>query len=341
MTTFPDAVSRMLAALGQGLRRATASTPGSWLDGRFPDGHDAFLTAPWPGQARDYRLYLPRGYAAGSRLPLVVMLHGCDQDAASFAAGTGVDRLADEEGFLVLCPEQNSAINPGRCWNWFDAASQRGEGDTAVLAGLVRQVRTAYGADPRRVYVAGLSAGGAMAAILASCHPGLFAAAAAHSGLPYGAARSPWDAVAAMRSGPSTDPRESARHAWKQGGHLREPMPFMVIHGSADPVVHPVNADKLVEQFLWLNHFALGDGAGALPVPRTSSHAGDGDARGYRLREYRLDGTVVLQACIVEGMEHAWSGGDAEWDFGDPGGPDASRLIWEFFRRCSRRTPAP
>ncbi|HET9700367.1 MAG TPA: PHB depolymerase family esterase [Burkholderiales bacterium] len=311
---------------------------GRWTDGSHRSWKGFLVHAPLVWPSREYRLYLPDGIPEQQPAPLVVMLHGCKQDPDAFAAGTRMNRLADRHGFLVLYPRQSPLQNAQHCWNWFDAASQRGWGEAAIIAGMVEAVAKRHPVDRRRVYVAGLSAGGAMTSILAACHAGLFAAAAIHSGVAYKAAASPWTALSALEKGGGTPPAEAGRDAWKCSGAGRLAMPVIVIQGEADERVRPVNAGQIVEVFAQMNDLADdgrdNDSVNARATSaRTEAVPG---GRSYLVREYSAGGRTLIKEYRVQGMAHAWSGGDESQPYNDRFGPDASALIWEFFSRHTR-----
>jgi poly(hydroxyalkanoate) depolymerase family esterase len=287
--------------LRQHPRPATPDAPGTFLEGEFGNA----------AGTRRYRLYVPARAAAGPR-PLVVMLHGCQQDAGDFAAGTAMNRLAEEENCLVLYPEQDRGANGSNCWNWFDAAHQRhGEGEPSLIADMTREIIRTHGADPRRVYVAGLSAGGAMAAVMGAAYPELYAAVGVHSGLPVGAARDLMSGLHAMKG-----TSKGKRHAT-----LRRRVPLIVIHGDQDAVVHPSNGEALFHQF---TH------DGKLSEIEDSGTTGSG--RGYT-RTTALDdaGKVAAEYWVVHGAGHAWAGGSPAGSYTDGAGPDASAEMLRFF----------
>ncbi len=308
-----------------------------FLVGRFHDSH-APARFGLPVLAHlGYRLYLPSGSSSADSLPLIVMLHGCNQNALSFAEGTHMNTLAEEGRFAVLYPEQSKRANPLHCWNWFESASLAGEGEAALLARLIDQVTERRPIDARRVHVVGMSAGGAMACILAVRHSRLFAGCAIHSGLMYCAAHSPTQALAAMRSGTSAAAIDKARTLAFQAHEPEIMVPTLVIHGDRDTTVSPMNADQIIEQ-LKERAESIDSSAGALSATRERRM--DSGNRTYRQQDYTQQGRLVLRKIIVEGLGHAWSGGDARFEFNDAAGPDAGRLILDFVRRYQReRSP--
>ena len=257
---------------------------------------------------RRYKLYTPPA-AAGRSLPLVVMLHGCTQDPDDFAAGTAMNQRAREQGFFVLYPAQAAEANPQRCWNWFKHNhQQRGRGEPAVLAGMAQAVVKQHSIDPHRVYIAGLSAGGAMAAIVAASYPEIFAAVGVHSGLPHGAASNLAEALAAMQGGGT-------------GSGARSAVPTIVFHGDQDRTVHPRNGEQVIA--------AVRAGAAA---PDRVEQGACALGRRYTRRVHPSDaGNAAAEHWLVHGAGHAWSGGQAEGSYTDAKGPDASREMLRFF----------
>jgi poly(hydroxyalkanoate) depolymerase family esterase len=267
---------------------------------------------------RAYKLYVPASLAGAGgsspAVPLVVMLHGCTQSPDDFAAGTGMNALAEERGFLVAYPEQPNTANPSRCWNWFKPEDQRrDQGEPALLAGIVREVMRAHPVDPRRVYVAGLSAGGAAAAILAEAYPDLFAAVGIHSGLPAGAARSLPAALAAMRQG-------AVANRGAPGGRI---VPTIVFHGDGDDTVNPRNAEAVVAQ--------VAAGAGGLKPRGPRRGEVEGGRAFSQVEHVDAAGRVLVEQWTIHGAGHAWAGGSAAGSYTDPKGPDASREMLRFF----------
>ena len=264
--------------------------------------------------ARDYKLFIPAG-AGDQPLPLVVMLHGCTQGPDDFAAGTAMNELAQAQGVYVLYPAQSQQANPQRCWNWFKHShQQRGRGEPALLAGMTRQVMAQYSVDPSRVYVAGLSAGGAMAAILGDTHPDLYAAVGVHSGLAAGAASDLPSALQAMQ-GNGARPKVSARQ-----------VPTIVFHGDADATVHPRNGEQVAAA-----SSANGSQADVQP------HQPAGKRRSTRSVHRDAGGRVLAEHWLVHGAAHAWSGGDVRGSYTDAKGPDASAEMLRFFLEHPRR----
>lgn len=311
---------------------------GHWVEGSHQEAGGVLALAPMVAPERPYRLYLPVGFRATERLPMVVMLHGCRQTAEVFDAGTRMSELADRERFLVLYPEQVRAANSHRCWNWFDTAHHTGAGEAAIIAGMVRAVAEIYNAEPSRLFVAGLSAGGAMTSILASCHADLFAAFGVHSGLMFQAARSTATAARAMRRGSDRDPAAAAAESFAISGHKVDAVPVIVVHGRRDHWVHSTNAEQIVAQFVRVNALGRAQIDPARYSTRTDRSAG---GYTYAMRDYRDGDRLLLRHVAVDGLGHAWSGGDARHAYNDPAGPDASRLIWEFFSLHQRRPARP
>lgn len=317
---------------------------------------------------RDYKLFVPSGAATGVRMPLVVMLHGCTQDPDGFAADTGMNAIAEAETFLVAYPAQSTVENRYRCWNWFAAAhQQRGSGEPAWMVRLVDAIGRVYKVDDRRVYAAGLSAGGAMALVLAATYPDRFAAAGVVAGMPFAAAHDGAAAMHLMRRDRETprgvtwlDPwRQLARTmpqvswtgaAWPVAipsdaelssrlasamAERRRVVPLIHFQGTEDAVIDPANGEATVRQWQGL-------AAGELGVLRQTRERGLAPGgRAYTRTVFEDEaGREVISSYAVDGMAHAWPGGRA---FGttlrdgtaltDPKGPEASRLIWDFVSR--------
>jgi poly(hydroxyalkanoate) depolymerase family esterase len=272
--------------------------PGRVLTGRFTNG----------AGARSYKTYLPsRPPSRG--LPLIVMLHGCKQNPDDFAAGTRMNQLAEEFGFAVVYPAQCGNANVSGCWNWFQHAHQQREGgEPSLIAGITRQVIAAHRLDARRVCVAGLSAGGAMAAVMGATYPELYSALGIHSGLGYASARDLPSALAAMKG---------RRGRYKRGAAHARRVPMIVFHGDRDATVHPSNGEH-----------PIGD-----TLEKTVK--GHANGRAYtRTTYWNASAEPVLEHWLVHGAGHAWSGGSARGSYADPLGPDASREMQRFFREC-------
>ncbi|MGY0558542.1 MULTISPECIES: extracellular catalytic domain type 1 short-chain-length polyhydroxyalkanoate depolymerase [unclassified Lysobacter] len=269
----------------------------------------------------DYKLYIPSGHlgANGPPAPLVVMLHGCSQSPDDFAAGTQMNRLADVHGFLVAYPEQSAAANMNRCWNWFQPEHQKyGRGEPSLIVGITEQVASDHHVDPERIFVAGLSAGGAMAVILGECYPDIFAAVGVHSGLAFGAADGLMSALSAMKSGASGSRSGSAV---QRDAH--RPVPTIVFQGDADHTVAPSNADLIVRDAT----------ASAIePLTATTEKALIPTGRSYT-REVFSDpaGHPQVEYWRIHDADHAWSGGSPQGSYTDPAGPDASAEMVRFF----------
>lgn len=293
----------------------------------LPDWESASSPALGKYRSKDecaFRFHWPAG-VKGTRVPLVVMLHGCRQDSQSFAAGTRMNQLADELRFAVLYPEQSHMANPIGCWNWFNTAAFAGGGDAGLIARTIDSIANRPGIDRRRIYVVGMSAGGSMARILAVTHSHLFAACATHSGLMYRAANSAMQALSAMRSGSPHSPSETAHKALRASRGATRFVPTLVVHGSADDVVNIINAQQTVAQAKALAEFGEAKPLEAIDEMRIS-----GAGRDYLVNDYTRERQALLRQITIEGLAHAWSGGDAQFPYHDALAPDSSRLIWEF-----------
>jgi poly(hydroxyalkanoate) depolymerase family esterase len=268
--------------------------------------------------SRTYKLFVPSGYLPGRPIPLVVMLHGCTQSPDDFAAGTRMNFIAEERACLVVYPAQPGSANPSKCWNWFRSADQRrNEGEPSLIAGITRQVMQEYSVDPGRVFVAGLSAGGAAAAIMGHTYSDLYAAVGIHSGLAYGAATDMPSAFAAMRHGGG-----AARQAIADAPAV----PTIIFHGDRDTTVHPNNGAHAVEQAI-----------GATKTQKKMHRGQIPGGHGYT-RTIHADGErQILEHWNIHGAGHAWSGGSPAGSYTDPEGPDASKEMLRFFLEHSLR----
>ena len=310
--------ARLLRRQGEG--EADTTPPDAIRPADIPAVGEQFLDGHYTHRFgnRDYKLYLPPTVAGQppSPRPLVLMLHGCTQTPDDFATGTRMNDAARADGFLVLYPAQSAFANLHRCWNWFKHHHQQRErGEAALLADLTQEVVQAHGVDPARVWVAGLSAGGAMAAVLGETYPERFAAVGLHSGVPTGLARDVFTAMAVMKSGPTAVPP-----------HPVVPPPTIIFHGDHDEVVHPANADEAMRRFAALGPRDATQGTTAEGIAWTRHRVRDGQGR------------VRAERWTVHGGGHAWSGGSAEGRYTLPAGPDATAAMVAFFH--TQRQPA-
>ena len=276
----------------------------------LPDGAQFLsLTYRAPQASRSYRLYIPANRPA-TQMPLIIMLHGCTQTPEDFAAGTGMNAVAEETGCLIAYPAQPTGANAQKCWNWYRPEDQaRDRGEPALIAGLTRTIWSDHNADPARTYIAGLSAGGAAAVVMAHAYPDIFSAVGVHSGLPAGGAQDIPQAFAAMRSGSKGKPYQTV-------------VPTIVFHGLADCTVHPDNGAAVMTQAL-----------NAMPGLRATARHGvaDGGLR-YRITAHNhADGRSLAEHWQIESAGHAWAGGHSTGSYTDPNGPDASRQMVRFF----------
>ncbi|HEY4974622.1 MAG TPA: PHB depolymerase family esterase [Steroidobacteraceae bacterium] len=329
--------NRVRRTLLHSRRRASAEGGASsqWLAGVFHQPRASSLVVAGPHQLA-YRLYLPAGIVNTKRLPLLVMLHGCRQTAVEFAEATRMNAAAGDRYCAVLYPEQSKKFNSLRCWNWFEPKSLVGDGEAALIVRTMLHVMENYPIDAARVYVAGLSAGGAMAAVLcATSGRNLFAACAIHSGVMFHAATTSLQAIQVMRRGSNASldqiTQQIASHL-PPGSRL---VPTLIIHGTDDQTVNPVNAEQMIEQTRLLAQRLHPQSAA--PTMRDEQWIESGGRR-YRQQDMSFGSMVLLRGILIDGLGHAWSGGDARYMFSDPAGPDASRLILEFL--LSHQLPA-
>ena len=305
-------------------------TPGRFIAGRKFSWRGWLAATPWMWPSRDYLVYVPRGHTRWKRRPLIVLLHGCRQSPEDIATGTRIAALADKNGWLVLLPRQTTKANPWSCWNWFDARTSAGDGEAAIVIAQLRAVRRAYRVHPRRIFVAGMSAGGALAATLGMDPRQTFAGVFAHSGIAGGAASSPLAALDVLTRGADTPYERIAAAA-----RARNPavlVPLCAIQGGRDEVVAEINAIQLVRQYLVRNGRLepVDHPPAELPSPDAQTSQPAGAGRTMTNIDYRIGERVVVRLVRVPELGHAWSGGDAALSYNDPEPPDATALLGEF-----------
>jgi len=308
-------------------------------------------TARAAGGSRNFKLWVPptleRPLEKGRAWPLVMVLHGCTHDAEDMAEISGMNKVAEANRFLVVYPEQTRLANLLKCWNWFHPKHQaRDAGEPSILAAIVEQVCSTHNVDPDRVYVVGVSAGGAMASILAATYPDLFTAVAVFAGAEFKAATSVSEALAAMKRG-GPDPVRQGQLAFEamRGGLTRKKrrrMPAIVFHGSADPRVSRVNADQAIAQWSKTNACLAAEAAESgfvLTEKVVEGKVADGYA--YQKHSYvEADARLLMEKWLVQGLGHAWSGSPKPSKYGDPKGPNASAEIWRFFSEAGSNATA-
>lgn len=303
--------------------RASAWARGKWARSY----HSAPPTAGRFVNHMSYALYMPPK-TRHETMPLVVMLHGCKQNADEFAQGTRINLLADRYGFAVLYPEQSKHDHAHRCWRWYDDSGSGGGGEAASIVSLVNAMIEQHDLDPERVYLAGMSAGAGLAALLAVRYPHVFAAVGLHSGVVFGDARSAISAMDVMRRGTRSDPVALIDAAVDV--HEYPGMPAIILHGELDSVVTAANAEQLTKQFLRLNGFVDAAGNRRAGEAREEKHS-DGV-----VTDYFKNGRRVVKTSIVRGLGHSWAGGDDTVAFHSSKGPDSSAVMWEFFKHQRR-----
>src|SRR5215217_149676 len=322
----PIDVASQPTLLTRGVQRPPGMKAGNLTSVNVPEGA-SFVERTYTNGAgtRSYKLYIPSGYT-GQAVPLIVMLHGCTQDPDDFATGTRMNELAEEHTFLVAYPAQAGNANMQKCWNWFQAADQqRGRGEPSIIAGITSQVVDEYEVAEGRVYVAGMSAGGAMAAIMGATYPDLYAAVGIHSGLAPGSAHDLSSAFTAMRQG---GPVVAHKGVLSEGS--QEVLPTIIFHGDGDTTVHPRNGDRL------LAHLAR-DGNGSSPRVRTRQGRVPGGYEYTRFTYRDAEGRDLVERWSVHGLGHAWSRGCYPGSYTDPRGPDASAEMVRFFGQHHKR----
>jgi poly(3-hydroxybutyrate) depolymerase len=297
--------------------------------------HGFISVAPAPPW-REYLLYLPRNFEAIARPALVVWIHGCRQDPEAFAAGTRIARFADARGFVVLLPRQSRMANSERCWNWFDRRTAAGAGEAAIVAAQTAEAIDKFGIDRRRVYVAGLSSGGTLAATLALREPQLFAALAVHSSVACGAATDAHDAARAMIAGPRAATDALAIEA-RAKARDKARVPALIVHGAADDAVAPVNSVYLVRQFLLFNGLSPQELPAGASLPPAQVRRFPPRVSDYFAADYHAGRRLAARLVTIPGLAHAWSGGDSAFGFFDGRGLDATALACDFFAAHPRK----
>jgi len=308
-------VSMPAGGLNNGYRGGSVKAP---VAKQLPTGAQ-FLSGTFSNHAgsRQYKLYVPACYD-GEPLPLVVMLHGCTQNPDDFAAGTQMNDAAERQQCLVLYPQQSQGANSSKCWNWFNATDQqRDAGEPAIIAGMTREVMKQYEVGPRQIYIAGLSAGGAMAAIMGTLYPDLYAGVGVHSGLAYGAASDLPSALAAMRNGAKSGTKSGAKNASFRG------IPIIVFHGDADHTVSVRNGEQVLANTAPASIAASGTIRKKGQVPSGHSYTQTVHAD--------VHGTPLAEHWLIHGFGHAWAGGSSQGSYTDARGPDATGEMMRFF----------
>lgn len=330
----------MLLVLGVTLVAFPKTTKtGDWLGG----------SATGAAGTRNYRLWVPSGYDKRKAVPLVMMLHGCMQKPEELAAVSGMNSVADKNNFLVVYPEQSNEANPLRCWNWFDTKHQeRDLGEPSLLAAIVADVRSKQNIDGQRIYVAGISAGAAMAVVMGATYPDLFSGVGVMAGLAFKAGTTVDTGLAAMKQG-GPEPKQLGLLAFKSMGNQPDVstirrMPVIVFHGDADPYLRSLNADQVIAQWATTNDY-LDDGKDNYTVkPEPSKTIEGAIPSGYSFtRSVYNDrrGALLMEKWIVKGLGHAWSGSPAAAPFADPKGPNASAEMWRFFTEATSAAAKP
>jgi poly(hydroxyalkanoate) depolymerase family esterase len=339
-------------------RRTRAVAPGKWLMANYVANHaTTSAMGILPGQHLNYWLYLPDKAASAApaapaapeerALPLIVMLHGCGQSATEFAKGTRMNRLAEQQGYAVLYPQQSLTSHLHRCWKWYDKATQDGGGDVDLIVGMIEKVAENYAIDRSRIYLCGVSAGAGMADIIALNHPELIAAVGLHSGPVFGGGHGAVGALKLMQNGDAARTKIAVAEVLARNPSFPA-LPKILIQGMVDKVVDPVNQRQLLQQTLLLNRLAANLKPRTQTETQTASAGSDGNAsRSHVTSDYygtsaavtQENPTLLLRVTQIEQLDHAWSGGDASVAFNDREGPDASKMMLDFFALHQRLPP--
>jgi poly(3-hydroxybutyrate) depolymerase len=331
----PTLWQRAKSWLARLFRREVA--PGRFESGAKFSWHGWLAATPLVWPRRDYLVYIPRGFPRRKSAPLLVLCHACKQTPEEIAAATRMTELADREGWLILLPRQKESANPWCCWNWFDLRTAEGKGEAAIVAAQIDAVASRYDIDSNRVIVAGMSAGGALAAVVGVRHAGLVRGVIVHSGLACGAAASPMTALGVMKRGPDADVERIAIDARATANDDALPIPLLAIHGDADDIVASRNAIALARQYLRLNGHPAIDAhiasESALPPADAQSRAAV-DGRTMSTHDWRVGARLVVRLITIDGLGHAWSGGDEKFLYNDARAPDATALIAAFAREA-------
>ena len=283
--------------------------------------------------SREYKLYVPSTYK-GQRVPLIVMLHGCGQDPDDFSLGTKMNELAERDGFLTLYPAQNIEANTSRCWNWFEPDHQmRGEGEPSIIAGMTQMIIDSYNIHPNKVYLAGMSAGGAMTTLVGAAYPDVFASIGVSAGLEYKAATNLLSGLVVMQMG-GPPPKQQGGLAFLAMGEHAKVVPVILFHGDEDVTVNVLNGHQTITQWAYTNDYA-DDGLINNSIMKDSPKLANGKVDGgYSYEKYlyqTIKGKPVMEKWIINGMGHKWSGGSIAGSHTDPKGPDASEEMIRFF----------
>lgn len=302
---------------------------GSWVQGSASNEYGT----------RAFAFYVPDGYSAGKAIPLLVGLHGCTQTAEDFAGLARLAPFADAHDVLVLMPKQNAFVNPTLCWNWpLVENQQRGKGEPSLIVEMIDWVEAHYSVNRARVYVFGVSSGGFMTSTLLACYADIFAAGMVASGGMYAATTNAFYGSYVGPYGSDRDPNDAGREAWVCGGSVvPRIVPLLVFHGSDDRIVIPLNAQQTIEQFAQTND--LGDDGidndSFTSVAAHSSSDRTPNGLACHWNDYVHHGRTVMRLFIVDGMAHAWSGGDPHFAYAEPSGPDETEIMWSFFLQNS------
>ncbi len=308
--------------------------PGHYVSGAAFAWRGWLSINPWVWPRRKWRMYVPKGASRFRDMPLIVLLHGCNQSPEDIAQGTRIEKLADQLGAYVLMPRQHERANPYRCWNWFDEATAEGRGEAAIVLAAMRKAMHWRSLDESRTAAIGISAGAALAAILGIRHADRVRAVVSVAGLPCGAASKPIMALTVMKRGPDIDVAKLGLAVHDAAPPDGKRVSLLAIHGRADDIVAPRNSGALVRQYLARNEVDVPKGSeSSLPEPDHARQENPVRGKPFRVREWEKDGGLVARLVEIDDLGHAWSGGDASLPFNAAPPPDATAMAGAFLEQ--------
>jgi len=287
---------------------------------------------------RSYKVFLPSNHSESTnhgKIPVIIALHGCMQDSESFAAGTRLNEWAEKLGFAVYYPEQSKFFNIYNCWNWFLPTNQmKNTGEAELIMGGLKKVTREFSLNKDKTFLLGMSSGGAVVSILANCYPRSFQAVATHHGTMYKAASDVFSAKEVVYNGSKIAPEVAAAKGYSCSGFTpkKNPLPAVIIHGSRGAVMRAIHATQVESELRIFNDY-LDNGIrdNSLDDEMTFEKFTPDNLYSYDVVTWSHRGRPYIKRYMIETLGHAWSGGDNQYEFNDPHGPDATKIILDFF----------